>query len=156
MSVDPDPLAPCTFWYTQEYQANDDSQTDFDFKTHIGVFTMPVDSCSTDPVTDIAITDVSAPSPAVQDDVVQVSVTVKNVGNQDVSTDVQVTLVDDNATPSDGTDDVEIGMQTVGGLAAGASQPLFFDWQSTTVGDHELTATHYFTDDNSGGCPVRC
>ena len=36
MSVDP--LDDCTFWYTQEYQANDDSRRDFDFKTRIGKF----------------------------------------------------------------------------------------------------------------------
>jgi hypothetical protein len=36
MSVDPSD--DCTFWYTQEYQANDDSRRDFDFKTQIGKF----------------------------------------------------------------------------------------------------------------------
>ena len=30
MSLDTD---GCTFWYTQEYQVNDDARTDFDFKT---------------------------------------------------------------------------------------------------------------------------
>ncbi|MGH9361489.1 MAG: hypothetical protein ACRD2T_06185, partial [Thermoanaerobaculia bacterium] len=36
MSVDP--VDGCTFWYTQEYQRNDDSRQDFDFKTRIGAF----------------------------------------------------------------------------------------------------------------------
>ena len=36
MSVDP--VDGCTFWYTQEYQRNDDARQDFDFKTRIGAF----------------------------------------------------------------------------------------------------------------------
>jgi hypothetical protein len=36
MSVDP--VDGCTFWYTQEYQRNDDARKDFDFKTRIGAF----------------------------------------------------------------------------------------------------------------------
>jgi hypothetical protein len=39
MSVDP--VDGCTFWYTQEYQRNDDTRTDFDFKTRIGAFVLP-------------------------------------------------------------------------------------------------------------------
>jgi hypothetical protein len=42
MSVDP--VDGCTFWYTQEYQANDgDASTSFDFKTRIGAFRL--ESC---------------------------------------------------------------------------------------------------------------
>ncbi|MFQ5741208.1 MAG: hypothetical protein ACE5JX_19585 [Acidobacteriota bacterium] len=37
-----DPTDDCTFWYTQEYQADDlDGRTDFDFKTRIGSFKLP-------------------------------------------------------------------------------------------------------------------
>ena len=40
MSVDP--VDGCTFWYTQEYQADDgDGSTSFDFKTRIGSFKLP-------------------------------------------------------------------------------------------------------------------
>jgi hypothetical protein len=40
MSVDP--VDGCTFWYTQEYQADDgDGRQDFDFKTRIGAFKLP-------------------------------------------------------------------------------------------------------------------
>jgi hypothetical protein len=39
MSVDP--VDGCTFWYTQEYQRNDDARIDFDFKTRIGAFRLP-------------------------------------------------------------------------------------------------------------------
>jgi hypothetical protein len=43
MSVDP--VDDCTFWYTQEYQADDgDGSTSFDFKTRIGSFALP--SCT--------------------------------------------------------------------------------------------------------------
>ena len=118
--------------------------------------------CQT-PVTDIAITSVSAtPNPAVQDDLVVVSVTVENVGNQDVTANIIVTLVDDSATPSNAGDDQTIGMQTIfGGLAAGAFQTLPFNWQtttSTTLGPHTLTASHNGADDdgtnNSGSTVV--
>jgi hypothetical protein len=37
-SMSVDPVDGCTFWYTQEYQRNDDSRRDFDFKTRIGSF----------------------------------------------------------------------------------------------------------------------
>jgi len=37
-SMSVDPVDDCTFWYTQEYQRNDDSRQDFDFKTRIGSF----------------------------------------------------------------------------------------------------------------------
>ncbi len=40
-SMSVDPVDGCTFWYTQEYQAKDDSRKDFDFKTRIGKFKMP-------------------------------------------------------------------------------------------------------------------
>jgi hypothetical protein len=39
MSVDP--TDDCTFWFTQEYQRNDDARKDFDFKTRIGSFKLP-------------------------------------------------------------------------------------------------------------------
>ena len=108
-------------------------------------FTVP--SFCQNPVTDIAITSVSAPGSVVQEDaIVSVSVTVENVGNQDVNADIIVTLFDDNATPSNTGDDQTIGMKTIAsGLAAGASTPLTFDWAtttSTTLGPHTLTARH--------------
>ena len=48
----------------------------------------------TSPVTDIAITSVSAPSSVVQGDEVSVNVTVENVGNQDVGSDITVSLTE--------------------------------------------------------------
>jgi hypothetical protein len=94
-----------------------------------------------DPVTDVAVTDVSAPASVTQGDVATVDVTVQNVGNQDVGT-FNVTLVDD-------TDGITIGSQPVSGLAAGAGTTLTFDWNTAgaSFGDHTLTASHNLVDD---------
>ncbi|MEJ2050768.1 MAG: S8 family serine peptidase [Calditrichota bacterium] len=100
---------------------------------------------TTTPVTDIAVSSVSAPSGVTTGDVVSVKVTVRNTGNQDVSSDIGVNL-------TDVTDGVFIGTQTVsGGLTAGASVTLTFSWNtgSASVGDHILTAHQNFTDDKS-------
>lgn len=98
------------------------------------------------PVTDIAVTDVSAPASATQGDDVSVDVTVTNAGNQDVTDDINVTLTDD-------TDGVTIGTQTIsGGLTAGASTTLTYLWgtAAASIGDHTLTGSHDFSDDNAG------
>lgn len=98
-----------------------------------------------DPVTDIAVTAVNAPASVTQGDVVSVDVTVENVGNQDVGSDITVTLHDD-------TDAVSIGSQTIsGGLVAGESATLTFSWDtsSASLGDHVLTASHNVSDDDS-------
>jgi hypothetical protein len=79
-----------------------------------------------------------------QGDVASVDVTVENVGNQDVTSDINVTLTDD-------TDGITIGTQTIsGGLAAGASATLPFSWDTAgaSLGDHILTASHDFADDD--------
>jgi len=95
-------------------------------------------------VTDIAITAVSAPASAIEGFTLDVAVTVENVGNQDVTGDISVDLQDE-------TDGVSIGTQTIlGGLSAGTSTTLSYSWDTTgaTLGDHILTATHNFVDDN--------
>src|SRR6185437_14813174 len=67
------------------------------------------------PVTDIAVSAVSAPTAATKGANVTVGVTVQNAGNQNVGSAIGVTL-------TDATDQVTIGSQTIpGGLAAGAS-----------------------------------
>jgi hypothetical protein len=96
-------------------------------------------------VTDIAIVAVEAPSSVVQGDTAGVDVMVGNVGNRDVTDDVNVTLTDD-------TDDVSIGTQVIsGGLSAGGFTTLTFSWSTsgTTMGDHTLTAEHDYTDDDA-------
>lgn len=93
--------------------------------------------------TDIAVTALSAPLSAVQGDVVAVDVAIENLGNQDVASDITVTLNDD-------TDAAPIGSQTIsGGLAAGGSTVLGFSWNtsSSSLGSHTITATHDLADD---------
>jgi subtilisin family serine protease len=100
-----------------------------------------------DPVTDIAITEINAPSPVVQGDNVIVSVTVANVGNQDVTDDITVSLTYDYDSTS-----VVIGTQTINdGLVAGDSVTLSFSWETNDVetGEYTLTASHDFEDDDS-------
>ena len=107
-------------------------------------------------VTDIAITDVSAPSAAVQGDMVSVDVTVENVGNQDVPGTITVWLNDDDGTGSTlvGNEDI------VGGLSPGASTVVNFMWDTTSAAIvvHTLEASHNTTDDvdtnDSGSAPV--
>ncbi|MFO8009149.1 MAG: CARDB domain-containing protein, partial [Candidatus Brocadiia bacterium] len=107
-------------------------------------FNVTVDASAPSPVTDVAITGVSAPSAATTGTTVDVNVTVANVGNQDVGSDIGVTLTDQ-------TDAAIIGTQTVsGGLVPGASATLTFTWDTTgaSLGDHVLAAAHDFADDN--------
>src|SRR5439155_878204 len=95
------------------------------------------------PLTDLAVTGISGPSAVVQNTTGNVAVTVKNFGNQDVSS-FDVTLQDTTAH-------VSVGTQTVEGLVAGASKMLTFSWDltSASLGDHTVIATHSLADDNS-------
>jgi hypothetical protein len=96
------------------------------------------------PVTDVAITGVSAPTSVTQGDDANVLVTVRNVGNQDVAASFAVTL-------RDATDDVTLGTQSVSGLTAGGLTTLSFTWNTTgsSTGAHTLTASHDLADDVS-------
>lgn len=96
------------------------------------------------PMTDIAITAVDAPSSVVQGDLINVSVTVKNVGNQDVSSNINVTL----SSSLDG----DIGTKTISGnLTAGSFTAVTFAWDTSgaPAGSHTLTASHDFSDDST-------
>jgi hypothetical protein len=105
------------------------------------------------PITDLAVSSVSAPASATVGDQVSVTVTVLNTGNQAVTGDIGVTLVD-------ATDNVPIGTpQTLSGLGVGGSANLTFGWTTTgrSPGAHTLTATHSRTDDvasNNSGSTV--
>ncbi|HEY7407646.1 MAG TPA: CARDB domain-containing protein [Gemmatimonadaceae bacterium] len=96
------------------------------------------------PLTDVAITSVSAPASVTQGATANVVVAVRNVGNQDVAASFDVTL-------DDATDGVRIGTQSVAGLVAGASTNLTFPWSTAaaTLGAHTLTAAHGFADENA-------
>src|SRR5207249_360173 len=72
-----------------------------------------------------------------------VTVTVRNFGNQNVTTAFDVTLQDTSAN-------VTIGTQTVAGLAAGGAATLTFAWAPATTGDHTLLASHSLSDDRPG------
>jgi subtilisin family serine protease len=94
-----------------------------------------------EPVTDIAITSVSAPSSVVLGDVVSVDVTVKNVGNQPVGSSFDVSL--------DATAGQLIGTpEPVNGLEVGTSTTRTFLWDTAgaTIGSHTLTGAHNFSD----------
>jgi CARDB protein len=96
------------------------------------------------PVTDVAITSVSAPASVAQGNSANVVVTIRNAGNQNIAGSFDVTL-------QDATDGVAIGTQSVATLAAGASTTRSFTWNpttSTTLGAHTLTAAHSLVDDD--------
>jgi hypothetical protein len=111
---------------------------------HFGVTIDTAGSPPPGPVTDIAVTNVSAPTSVDQGDTATVNVTVRNTGNQDVDSTFSVTLTDD-------TDGTVIGTQTVTGLATGVETTLTFDWATAarSVGSHTLTAIHDLADDNA-------
>ena len=97
------------------------------------------------PVTDVAITNVSAPTSVNQGATATVIVTLRNAGNQSVGA-FDVSLLD-------ATDNVAIGTpQTVTGLLPGASAQQTFSWNTTasSLQVHTLTATHSLADDNPG------
>ena len=94
---------------------------------------------------DIAVTSISAPSSVTKGATANVTVSVRNIGNQDVASPFDVTL-------DDATDNVSIGAQSVGALAPGATSTLTFAWSTSnaSVGPHTLRAAHTFPDENSG------
>lgn len=91
------------------------------------------------PLTDVAVTAISGPSFAVQNNTASLAVTVRNFGNQDVA--------GFNVTLQDTTDQVAVGSQAVASLAAGATATVVFAWTPTSTGDHALVARHDLSDD---------
>ncbi len=96
------------------------------------------------PLTDISVTSVSAPASTTQGSTVDVTVTVRNVGNQNVPGTFNVLLQDQ-------TDNVLIGSQPVSGLAAGATAARTFPWNTTgrSIGSHTLRGSHNVADENT-------
>ena len=101
-------------------------------------------------VTDIAVSSISPSGPLIQGHVVDVAVTVANIGNQNVASSFDVTLQDSTAG-------VALGTQTVAGLAVGARTTLTFSWNLTgaSLGAHTLLATQSLTDDYSANNQIR-
>jgi hypothetical protein len=112
--------------------------------TNFGVAIDDGNSAPPDPVTDIGITGVTAPASVTVGATANVVVTIRNVGNQDVAGDLAVTL-------RDATAGVDIGSQTVAGLAAGATTTRTFAWNTSdqALGPHTLTASHNLADANA-------
>lgn len=114
----------------------------------LGYFHVAIDGGSSPPatpLTDVAVTGISAPASVTQGNTANVTVTVRNVGNQDVASSFNVTLRDE-------TDNVDIGTQAVGGLSVGATATPSFSWNTTsgtTLGTHTLSATQDLGDDNA-------
>jgi hypothetical protein len=90
-----------------------------------------------DPMTDVAVATVVAPGSVTLGTSADVDVTVRNVGNQDVTTAFEVTL-------EDATDGGAMGTQTVESLTPGADTTLTFEWNTVeaSIGAHTLTARH--------------
>src|SRR3989441_3444339 len=96
------------------------------------------------PITDVAVTSVTAPASVTQGATVNVGVTMKNVGNQPVGA-FAVTL-------QQAPDGAPFTPQSVSSLSAGAQTTLTFSWGTsgtTSIGSHTLTASHNLTDDNA-------
>jgi hypothetical protein len=109
-----------------------------------GVSIVAEDAPPPTPLSDVAVTGVSAPASVLQGSAANVVVTVRNVGNQNVASAFDVTL-------RDVTGNATIGTQSVGGLAAGASTNLTFSWNTSgaSLGTHALAASHAFADENA-------
>jgi hypothetical protein len=109
-------------------------------------------------VTDIAVSDIITPAnDVVLGEMIDISVLLENVGNQEVELDIPVYLTDT-------TDMLPIDSKTISGLGIGGSTTLTFTWdtgqilrssnpildggfESGGVNDHILTAVHHLQDD---------
>jgi hypothetical protein len=111
---------------------------------HFGV---SVDAGSSPPpadLLDVAIQSVSGPGSVTIGNTANIVVTIRNAGNQNVAAAFDVTL-------RDATDNVDIGSQSVAGLAVGATTTRTYAWNTTgsSIGAHSLTAQHNFADENA-------
>jgi len=104
------------------------------------------------PITDLAITKVGVDASVAQGDAVDVAVTIKNEGNQEVAGLVRVTLTSDPADSEEGDDRFLVGRQMLSsGLGVGASTTLMYTWetQSFPPDTYTLIAAHNLRDDES-------
>ncbi|HEV8400570.1 MAG TPA: CARDB domain-containing protein [Gemmatimonadales bacterium] len=94
--------------------------------------------------TDLAVTGITAPPRVNQGDIAPVSVTVQNIGGQDVTTSFDVVLTDGSAG------NAVLGTQTITGLAQGSSVTRTFNWNTTgaALSGHTLFATQKLADNN--------
>lgn len=96
------------------------------------------------PFLDVAVTSVAAPQSVTQGAAATVSVTVRNAGNENVTSAFNVSL-------HDATDGVAIGSQSVASLAVGATETRTFTWNTSgsSLGSHTLTGSHSLADGNT-------
>ena len=111
---------------------------------HFGV---SVDAGSSPPPADfldVSIQSVTGPGSVTVGNSANIVVTIRNAGNQDVASSFDVTL-------RDATDNVDIGTQSVAGLAVGATTTRTYPWNTTgaSIGAHSLSASHNFADENA-------
>lgn len=95
-------------------------------------------------IADIAVTAVDTPDMVVEGEILEVTVTVQNVGQKDAIEDFEVSL-------EDITENLVITSQTIpGGLSVGNSRVLSLIWdtQTASIGPHSLKASHDFGDEN--------
>jgi hypothetical protein len=100
-----------------------------------------------EPFTDIAVTGLTSPSSVTQGESASITATVKNVGNQDVTDDIQLTLTisnDSGYSMIDGSKDIE------GGLNAGGSTIITYTWNTSdpyaSPGDYTIQVAHSYGD----------
>lgn len=97
------------------------------------------------PVPDIAISTLDAdPETGIQGEEITVSVTVENVGNLEVSRDIQLILTDLE-------EDKQLTQKTINGLGVGNRIVIVYDWYTNqaSIGEHTLEANHNFDDENT-------
>src|SRR5207253_9863057 len=96
------------------------------------------------PVTDVAVSGVTAPASVTQGSTAAIAVTVQNVGGLTVSSNFDIVL-------TDATAGVTIGTQTIPGLPVAGNPTSTFNWNTSgaALGGHQLVATHTLTDANA-------
>lgn len=97
------------------------------------------------PVTDIALTEFNGPESVIQGETVSLSLRIENLGNQDVNSEIKVTL-------SDQTDGKDIATKSITkGLLEGNATSLDFTWKvgNASIGNHRLSVTHNLSDDDN-------
>lgn len=95
------------------------------------------------PANDVAVTVFSVPASIPKGGTANLSVTVQNIGGQNVAGSFNIVVTDQTAGGS------TIGTQAITGLPAGASTTRVFSWNTATaaLGSHTLVATHTLADD---------
>jgi hypothetical protein len=102
-----------------------------------------------DPVTDIAVTGLTSPSSVTQGESASITATVKNVGNQDVTQDIPLTL----SVSNNGYSMIDSTQKIEGGLNVGKSATIEYIWDteapSAPLGDYNIQVAHSYPDNDS-------